>query len=111
MVRILQFQLNLHQLKNVGKQLNPISYNLEKDITLIIAIISTPAPSDEGTWGSGSECVYFWTPAGQYFRSNMAYVYSDKPFRPSSEPLLVITHTEEKKDVQPAATTGSSKKQ
>jgi hypothetical protein len=60
--------------------------------------VVVPAPSDEGTWGSGSDCVYFWTPAGQYFRSNMAYVYSDKPFRPSSEPLLVITHNTENKE-------------
>ena len=50
----------------------------------------TAAPSDEGTWGSSNEYIYFRAPTGQYFQTNMNYIYSDKPFRPTVEPLLVI---------------------
>jgi hypothetical protein len=47
------------------------------------------SPSDEGTYGSSGEYVFFWTPAGQYVQWNGKYLYSDKPFRLSVEPLLV----------------------
>ena len=50
----------------------------------------TAAPSDEGTWGSSAEYIYFRAPTGQFFQTNMEYIYSDKPFRPTTEPLLVI---------------------
>jgi hypothetical protein len=50
----------------------------------------TAAPSDEGTWGSSNEYIFFRAPTGQYFQTNMQYIYSDKPFRPTVEPLLVI---------------------
>ena len=47
------------------------------------------APSDEGTFGSSGEYVFFWTPAGQYIQWNGKYLYSDKPFRLSVEPLVL----------------------
>ena len=55
---------------------------------------TVPAPSDEGTYGSSGEYVYFWTPSGQYIQWNGAYLYSDKPFRLKIEPLVVsVTDT------------------
>ena len=50
----------------------------------------TPAPSDEGTWGSSSPYVYWWTCGGQYIQTNVNYVYSDKPFRLTVQPLIAI---------------------
>lgn len=47
------------------------------------------SPSDEGTFGSSGEYVFFWTPAGQYVQWNGKYLYSDKPFRLSVEPLVL----------------------
>ncbi len=47
------------------------------------------APSDEGTYGNSGEYIFFWTPAGQYIQWNGKYLYSDKPFRLSTEPLVV----------------------
>lgn len=49
------------------------------------------SPSDEGTWGSGSEYVFFWTQNGQYIQWNGRYLYSDRPIRLSEEPLVVAT--------------------
>lgn len=46
-------------------------------------------PSDEGTWGSSSPYVYFWTTNGQYIQWNGKYLYSDKPFRTKVEPLVI----------------------
>lgn len=46
-------------------------------------------PSDEGTYGSSSPYVYFWTTSGQYIQWNGAYLFSDQPIRPSIEPLIV----------------------
>lgn len=48
-----------------------------------------PSPTDEGTWGSSSEYIYFWTVNGQYMQWNGKYLYSDKPFRLTVEPLVV----------------------
>lgn len=48
-----------------------------------------PASSDEGTYGSSGEYIFFWTPAGQYIQWNGKYLYSDKPFRLTTEPLVV----------------------
>lgn len=48
-----------------------------------------PAPSDEGTWGSSSPYIFFWTPGGQYFQWSGKYLYSDKPMRLRVEPLVV----------------------
>jgi hypothetical protein len=47
------------------------------------------APSDEGTYGTSGEYVFFWTPAGQYIQWNGKYLYSDKPFRLSVEPIVI----------------------
>jgi hypothetical protein len=47
------------------------------------------APSDEGTYGSSGEYVFFWTAAGNYMQWNGKYLYSDKPFRLKVEPLVV----------------------
>lgn len=47
------------------------------------------APSDEGTFGSSGEYIYFWTADGQYIQWNDKYLYSDKPFRTSVPPLVL----------------------
>lgn len=49
-----------------------------------------PAPSDEGTWGSSSPYIYWWTCGDQYIQTNVNYVYSDKPFRLTVQPLIAI---------------------
>lgn len=48
-----------------------------------------PAPSDEGTQGSSSPYIYFWTPAGQYIQWSGLYLYSDQPFRLDEEAVVV----------------------
>lgn len=48
-----------------------------------------PSPSDEGTWGSSSDYLYFWTVSGQYYQWAGNYLYSDQPFRLKVEPLVV----------------------
>ena len=48
-----------------------------------------PAPSDEGTWGSSSPYIYFWTMSGQYMQWSGDYLYSDQPLRLSIEPLVL----------------------
>lgn len=53
----------------------------------------TDAPSDEGTYGGSGEYVFFWTPAGQYIQWNGKYLYSDKPFRLSVQPLVVAVES------------------
>ena len=47
------------------------------------------SPSDEGTWGSSSEYIFFWNQDDQYIQWNGGYLYSDKPFRIKVEPLAV----------------------
>lgn len=47
------------------------------------------APSDEGTWGNSGEYIFFWTVDGQYIQWNGKYMYSDKPFRTSIQPLVL----------------------
>lgn len=47
------------------------------------------APSDEGTFGSSGEYVYFWTTNDQYVQWNGKYFYSDKPIRLSVQPLVM----------------------
>lgn len=49
----------------------------------------TPAPSDEGTYGSSGEYIFFWTTNGQYMQWNGKYLYSDKPIRLTVQPLVV----------------------
>jgi hypothetical protein len=50
-----------------------------------------PAASDEGTFGSSGEYVFFWTTSGQYIQWNGKYLYSDKPFRLSVQPIVIAT--------------------
>lgn len=47
------------------------------------------APSDEGTWGSSSPYIYYWTQAGEYVQWSGHYLYSDKPIRLRVEPLVI----------------------
>ena len=54
------------------------------------------SPSDEGTWGSSGNYVYFWDVNGRYYQwGDGAYLYSDQPIRLSIQPLVV--NVEEKK--------------
>lgn len=48
------------------------------------------APSDEGTYGESGDYIYFWTPGEQYLQTDLGYIYSDKPFRLTVEPLLSL---------------------
>lgn len=48
-----------------------------------------PSASDEGTYGSSSEYIFFWTQSGQYLQWNGKYLYSDKPFRLTKKALVV----------------------
>ena len=50
----------------------------------------TDAPSDEGTWGSSNPYIFFWTTSGQYIQWSGNYLYSDKPFRLSETPQVVL---------------------
>lgn len=52
-------------------------------------LVIRAAPSDEGTYGSSGEYVFFWTQSGQYIQWNGKYFYSDKPIRLKVEPLVV----------------------
>lgn len=47
------------------------------------------APSDEGTYGHSGEYIFFWNADGQYIQWNGKYLFSDKPFRLKTEPLVV----------------------
>lgn len=47
------------------------------------------APSDEGTYGSSGDYIFFWTTNGEYIQWNGGYYYSDKPIRLRVEPLVV----------------------
>lgn len=53
------------------------------------AYVNEPAPSDEGTWGSSAEYIFYWNQNGEYRQWNGGYLYSDKPFRLRVEPLVV----------------------
>lgn len=48
-----------------------------------------PAPSDEGTWGTSGEYIFYWNTNGEYRQWSGKYLYSDKPFRLRVEPLVV----------------------
>lgn len=56
---------------------------------------SVPAPSDEGTFGTSGEYVYYWNTQGAYRQWNGKYFYSDKPFRLSTPPLVLSHEYEE----------------
>jgi hypothetical protein len=56
------------------------------------------SPSDEGTFGSSDPYIYFWSVSGQYYQWNGKYLYSDKPFRLSVEPLVIDLKDDETKE-------------
>ncbi len=64
-------------------------YNTNHDCGSAFCDAVEASPSDEGTWGSSAEYIYFWTTSGQYIQWNGRYLYSDKPFRLSVQPLVV----------------------
>jgi hypothetical protein len=45
--------------------------------------------SDEGTYGSSGEYIYFWDANGAYHQWNDKYMYSDQPIRLRVEPIIV----------------------
>lgn len=47
------------------------------------------APSDEGTWGSSNPYIFYWNINDVYRQWSGHYLYSDQPFRLSTEPLVV----------------------
>lgn len=47
------------------------------------------APSDEGTFGSSSPYIYFWTVSDRYVQWSGDYLYSDQPIRLNIEPLVI----------------------
>lgn len=49
------------------------------------------APSDEGTWGSSGEYIYYWNTDGVYRQWAGVYLYSDQPIRLRVEPLVITT--------------------
>lgn len=51
------------------------------------------APSDEGTYGSSSEYVFYWNTDGVYRQWSGMYLYSDQPIRLRVEPLVVSVQT------------------
>lgn len=71
-----------------GKRLTK-PYQVKNYMSMDNAYKVTPAPSDEGTWGSSNPYIYFWTTSGQYVQWNGKYLYSDKPFRTKIEPLVI----------------------
>ena len=74
-----------------GKRLtNPTNW-VQHDCGEYACTGAEPGPSDEGTFGSSGEYVYFWTTDGQYVQWNGGYLYSDKPFRTNIRPLVIAT--------------------
>jgi hypothetical protein len=52
--------------------------------------VVTPAPSDEGTWGSSDNYIFYWTTNGAYRQWSGLYLYSDQPIR-LSQPTLIVS--------------------
>lgn len=50
------------------------------------------SPNDEGTYGEGPHCIFFYTEDGVMVRWSGEYLYSDKPIRLSEKPLVIETH-------------------
>jgi hypothetical protein len=48
-----------------------------------------PAPSDEGTWGSSAEYIFYKNTEGVYRQWSGMYLYSDQPIRLRVEPVIV----------------------
>lgn len=72
-----------------GKRLTPPKKLWNVDKGEFMGTEVHDAPSDEGTWGSSSHYIYYWTVNGEYRQWNGSYLYSDKPFRLRVEPLVV----------------------
>lgn len=53
--------------------------------------ITRAAPSDEGTWGSSSQYIFYWNTEGVYRQWSGDYLYSDQPTRLRVEPLVITT--------------------
>jgi hypothetical protein len=67
------------------------------------AFLAVPAPSDEGTYGSSGEYIFYWNTDGVYRQWNGSYLYSDQPLRLSVEPLVVnVAPVEQPVSVVPA---------
>lgn len=45
--------------------------------------------SDEGTYGSSGNYIFFWTTEGQYMQWDGRYLYSDQPLRLAIQPLVM----------------------
>lgn len=54
---------------------------------------AVPSPSDEGTYGSSSEYIFYWNTDGVYRQWTGAYLYSDQPIRTRVEPLVIAVQT------------------
>lgn len=78
----------------------PVAYHVVKGkITSGSKRLTTPdrstqsgvrqAPSDEGTYGSSGEYIFFFTQNNAYVQWNGAYLYSDQPIRLRVEPLVI----------------------
>jgi hypothetical protein len=51
------------------------------------------SPSDEGTYGSSGEYIFYWNTNDVYRQWSGAYLYSGQPFRLNVEPLAVAVQT------------------
>lgn len=73
-----------------GKRLTPPikEWSIQGDSTAVQGALGDAA-SDEGTWGSSDPYVYFWDTNGSYHQWSGRYLYSDKPIRLRTEPLVV----------------------
>ena len=72
-----------------GKRLTPKQEMRSGDRGNYFGDFVVDAPSDEGTHGSSSPYIYFWTPSGQYIQWSGNYLYSDKPLRLDSTAVVV----------------------
>lgn len=59
------------------------------------------APSDEGTYGHSAPYIFYRNTAGEYRQWNGKYLYSDKPFRLTIEPLAVSLSPNASPDAKP----------
>ena len=63
-----------------------------------------PGPSDEGTYGSSSPYIYFWTHEDRYVQWSGDYLYSDQPVRLRVKPLVInITDDQPLEPTKPEA--------
>lgn len=72
-----------------GKRLTPNQKKVRCDKGERTGDCIVNAESDEGTHGSSAPYVFFWTTDGQYVQWNGKYLYSDKPFRITVDPIVV----------------------